>query len=227
MPHHIPSPAAEVRAPVPVPRDRGRTPAYTAPSLGGDGSLSSSTPRALWSGFARSAEEFADRPALLAEGQTLSYAELNDAARRLAATLQAHPAFSTQALTGVFAYRTPTAFAAVLGSLLAGNGYVPLNRTFPVERTRIMLQQAACRSLIVDAASLAQIDGLLRDIDAPLLLLLPDIKEVEDLRKRFPLHTILGTHDLEPPSAWTEPAVAPDDVAYFSSPQAALAFRRA
>jgi hypothetical protein len=29
----------------------------------------------------------------------------------------------------VFGYRNPTAFAGVLGALLAGNAYVPLNRT--------------------------------------------------------------------------------------------------
>jgi hypothetical protein len=63
------------------------------------------------------------------------------------------------------------AYAGVLGALLAGHGYVPLNRTFPVERTRIMLKRSMCRSIVVDTASEAQLDALLGGIETSLLLL--------------------------------------------------------
>src|SRR5438309_1842398 len=98
--------------------------------------------RPLWRGFLRSAEKFADRPALVAEKQTLSYGELCDLACRIAATIQKYPEFSPTPLTAVFAYRTSTAFAGVLGALLAGNGYVPLNRTFPESRTQAMFARS-------------------------------------------------------------------------------------
>jgi len=67
----------------------------------------------------------------VAEGKVLSYEELHELACRIAATIQKYPEFSPTSLTVVFAYRSTTAFAGVLGALLAGNGYVPLNRTFP------------------------------------------------------------------------------------------------
>lgn len=85
--------------------------------------------RPLWSGFVSSAREFPDRPAVLVDGKHLTYAELLDNAQRVAATIQRHG--GRPRLTGVLAYRSATAFTGVLGSLLAGNGYVPLNRTFP------------------------------------------------------------------------------------------------
>src|SRR5579864_7767577 len=113
--------------------------------------------RALWTGFMRSAELFPDRPAVIAEGKTLSYKELCEKACRIAATIQAYPEYSATPLSAVFGYRSPTAFAGILGSLLAGNGYVPLNRTFPADRTRTMFEQSECRSIIADAKSVHQL----------------------------------------------------------------------
>ena len=56
-------------------------------------------------------------------------------------------------LTGVFGNRSETAYTGVLGTLMAGHGYVPLNRAFPVERTLLMLKRSMCRSLVVDSES--------------------------------------------------------------------------
>src|SRR5271165_840675 len=125
--------------------------------------------RALWTGFMRAAERYPDRPAVFAAGRTLPYHEMQAVATRIAATIQAHPEFSQVPLTAVFGYRSPTAFAGVLGALLAGNGYVPLNRTFPVTRTRLMFERSLCRSIIVDAESLPQLDALLEGDNGQLL----------------------------------------------------------
>src|SRR5215470_14558736 len=95
----------------------------------------------LWWGFMRSAEQFSERPALIIEGKPLYYWQLREMALRIAATIQAHNEHLETPLVAVFAHRSATAFASVLGSLLAGTGYVPLNRTFPVTRTRFMFER--------------------------------------------------------------------------------------
>src|SRR5438309_8612768 len=117
--------------------------------------------RLLWTAFLRSCEKFSDRPAVEVAGSGLSYRQLDQRARRLAATIQANARPGEVPLTAVFAYRSHTAYAAVLGALMAGHGYVPLNRTFPVERTRLMLERSMCRSIIVDAGSEPQLEKLL------------------------------------------------------------------
>ena len=127
--------------------------------------------RALWSGFLRSSEKFAERPAVVAEKKVLSYRELRDKACSLAATIQAHQDPAATGLTAVFAYRSPTAFIGVLGSLMAGNGYVPLNRTFPIERTQIMFERSECASLVIDEGSLPQLNKLLDQTKKPVLVL--------------------------------------------------------
>jgi non-ribosomal peptide synthetase component F len=148
--------------------------------------------KALWTGFMQSAECFPERPALFAEAQTLSYHELQGIATRIAAAIQAHPGFSQVPLTAVFGYRSPTAFAGVLGALLAGNGYVPLNHTFPMDRTEVMFERSECRSVIVDTGSLPQLGKLLDRAGQSLLVILPDTPDVSEYRELWPRHTFLG-----------------------------------
>lgn len=162
----------------------------------------------------RSAERFPERPAVIVEGQGLSYQELWKFASRIAATIQAHSEFSKVPLTAVFGYRSPTAFAGVLGALLAGNGYVPLNRTFPVERTLIMFERSQCRSIIVDTGSLPQLGKLLDHAQKALLVVLPDSPEVHEYREKWPRHIFFSSRDLSSEATWREPAEIPNAIAY-------------
>jgi amino acid adenylation domain-containing protein len=170
--------------------------------------------KALWAGFMQSAERFPERPALFAEARSFSYQELQRHAVQIAATIQAHPEFSQFPLTAVFAYRSQTAFAGVLGTLLAGNGYVPLNRTFPTERTEVMFERSGCRSIIVDTGSLHQLGKLLDRADQPLLVILPDVSETREYHEQWPRHTFFGLEDLDSFGSWREPTTAPDAIAY-------------
>jgi amino acid adenylation domain-containing protein len=170
--------------------------------------------RNLHGSFLRSAEHFAERPALEAAGESLSYGELHARAASLAATLVRHTPAGGTSLTGVFAYRTPSAFVGVLGALLRGHGYVPLNRTFPVQRTRAMLERSGARALVVDRESAGQLDGLLDGAHESLLVILPEHEDVSELRGRWPLHTVLGSGELEAGGGFESVAVDPDAIAY-------------
>ena len=75
---------------------------------------------------------------------------------------------------------------------MAGHGYVPLNRTFPVDRTRLMLRKSMARSIIVDSGSEAQLKAILTDLDASLLVICPDRQDVNELAAIFPQHRIVG-----------------------------------
>jgi amino acid adenylation domain-containing protein len=162
----------------------------------------------------RAAEKFPERPALSAQGNTLTYRELRELASRIAVTIQAQPEFSPTPLTAVFAYRSPVAFAGVLGSLLAGNGYVPLNRTFPLDRTRTMLERSECRSIVVDAESLPHLSAILAAVQTPLLIVIPEVDDTEPLQGQWPMHRFVGSGDLGRPHAWREPAISENSIAY-------------
>lgn len=168
--------------------------------------------RDLWFGFLASAQTFPDRPALLADGKYCTYEQLREMACRIAATIQRRQ--DSPGLTALFAYRSPTAFAGVLGSLLAGNGYVPLNRTFPIERTSAMFERSECRSIVVDAGSLPQLPKLLDRAQHNLLVLLPALDDVATLQSQWPQHSFVSANHFAPAADWQKPTPSPDDIAY-------------
>jgi amino acid adenylation domain-containing protein len=172
------------------------------------------SPRLLWTGFLRSCEQFPTRGAIDVAGREVTYQQLAYLAKRLAATLQAGVVPGAVPLTAVFAYRSETAYAAVLGVLMAGHGYVPLNRTFPVDRTRLMLERSMCRSVIVDAGSEPQLEALLSSIAIPLVIICPDRADVTELAAKFPAHRIIGANELADAEHWCPVDVAVDSVAY-------------
>src|SRR5437667_12890757 len=107
-------------------------------------SVTNAPSRGIQEGFLRSSVRYAHRPAVEVRGTMWTYDELRSRAMSLAASLQHATPRGGPPLTAVFAYRSTTAYAGVLAALLAGHGYVPLNRTFPAERTRTMLQKSGC-----------------------------------------------------------------------------------
>jgi len=161
----------------------------------------------------RGVERFGSRPALEAAGRTLTYAELGEQAGAIAATLQREDPPDPQ-LTAVFAYRTPVAFAGVQGALMAARGYVPLDRTYPVDRTRRMLERVGCSSIVCDTASAEQLPEVLAGLEGARLVLAPDHPDPAALAARLPGHRVLGAGDLAPATAWTAPDVEPDALAY-------------
>jgi amino acid adenylation domain-containing protein len=165
-------------------------------------------------GFLRSAAAFGDRAAVEARDASLTYAELEDRSKSIAATLAAHDSSDGPRLTAVFANRTATGFASVLGVLLRGHGYVPLNVRFPADRCKFMLEHTGCRAIVVDGAAVGELEALLPLLETPLLVVLPDVVETAEYAARWPRHRILGQADLLPASDWVAAETSADDICY-------------
>ncbi|WP_374567988.1 amino acid adenylation domain-containing protein [Ideonella sp.] len=121
--------------------------------------------------FEAQARRTPQRTALVAGAQTLSYAELDTRAERLAAALRERGVGRGHRV-GVCLERDANLLAVVLGVLKAGAAYVPLDPSFPRERLSFMAQDAQL-TLLVSTAALAGTFGLPRerqlllDADAP------------------------------------------------------------
>src|SRR5437868_4794830 len=80
--------------------------------------------RSLGGLFVASARAHADRTALVVDGLALSYQEVATSAVRIAAAVHSTRPGGAPRLTGILASRTVTAYAGLLGALLAGDAYV-------------------------------------------------------------------------------------------------------
>jgi amino acid adenylation domain-containing protein len=166
----------------------------------------------LRSGFLAQAAHGPDNAALVVGCRTITYREASVTARRWAGRL-IDAAGGRPLRVAVFAYRSEVSYLGVLATLLAGGAFVPLNRKFPVERTRAMLEQADIDAIIVDAESLPQLHEILRGMNRPPALLLPDTDR-GTLARNLP-GVVLDRHDLVTAEPLANlPEVAPDDLAY-------------
>ncbi|HLN61797.1 MAG TPA: condensation domain-containing protein, partial [Symbiobacteriaceae bacterium] len=102
-----------------------------------------------------------DAVAVTFEGQTLTYAELNRQANRLAHHLRLQ-GVGPESLVGVRLERGLSMVVALLGVLKAGGAYVPLDPAYPPERLAFMAEDAGL-TVVIDADYLKALPGELPD----------------------------------------------------------------
>src|SRR5437764_12772083 len=171
-------------------------------------------PRTSLTNFLQSCEKFASATAIDIRGEETTYKDLANRAKSLGATVTKAVPSADVALTAVFAHRSQTAYAGILGALLAGHGYVPLNPTFPIARTRVMLERSMCRSLVVDAQSEPQLDKLLSEFPLPLVVICPERNDVTELAKELPKHQVIGAAELADAAEWKPRKIDVNSIAY-------------
>jgi amino acid adenylation domain-containing protein len=97
-------------------------------------------------------------PALIAEGETLTYAELNRRANALAQRLRDAGA-GPEKLVGLHLERSPEMVVALLATLKAGAAYLPLDPDYPAERLSFMLADSGAAVLLTQSHLVGQIDA--------------------------------------------------------------------
>ena len=93
-----------------------------------------------------------DRPAVVGPDASLTYRQLDDRCQRLASRLRAL-GVGPESRVAVALPRGAGEVVALLATLRAGGGYVPVDPSHPVERVRIILEDAAPQVLIAPADS--------------------------------------------------------------------------
>jgi len=165
--------------------------------------------RSMRSGFLLSASRFPDAPCLVVKGTTYSYADMEACARRWAGCIVRTLGRPARRV-GVFGYRSQASYAGVLAALFSGATFVPLNPTFPRERTREMIRQAELDAIIVDAGAQPQLADVLDPSDPPLLVLAPDSETPGDAA----VPAVLAADLAAEPALSDLPPLLPNDIAY-------------
>ncbi|MGQ4484657.1 amino acid adenylation domain-containing protein [Streptomyces sp. SAS_281] len=110
------------------------------PNRGAD--ARAATPATFPELFARQAAAHPDAPAVTGPGGTLTYAELDARANRLARVLAAHGA-GPERLVVVAMPRSTDSVVSIVAALKAGAAYLPLDVAYPADRVAFMLRDAA------------------------------------------------------------------------------------
>ncbi len=109
--------------------------------------------------FAEQALRRNEAPALTFAGQTLSYAELDSRANRLAWMLRER-GVGPQVRVGLALERSLEMVIGLLAILKAGGAYVPLDPEYPLDRLHYMIEDSGVGLLLSDAAMFAALGEL-------------------------------------------------------------------
>ncbi|MBR0584719.1 amino acid adenylation domain-containing protein [Bacillus altitudinis MN12] len=97
--------------------------------------------------------------ALSAGDHTMTYAELNEQANRLARHLQKN-GVGHQTVTAILAERTPELIVSLLAVLKAGATYVPIDPDYPESRIQYMLKDSGATHLLTHSTFISQTRSL-------------------------------------------------------------------
>jgi amino acid adenylation domain-containing protein len=144
-------------------------------------------PSALHELFEAQAARTPDHAALIFEGESLTYDELNRRANRLANFLRAE-GVAPDALVAVCAERSFEMVVALLAVLKAGGAYLPLDPEYPSERLAFMLSDAQAPLLLTQQRLLSS----LPPTEAHLVLLDADDTHVAGHSDENPANVVTG-----------------------------------
>ncbi|MFC9503564.1 amino acid adenylation domain-containing protein [Streptomyces sp. NPDC057002] len=119
--------------------------------------------------FRAQARRVPDAPAVVTDDRTLTYAELDARANRLAHRLAAADVGPESAVV-LLMERSPEVPVAVLGVLKAGGHYVPLHHGFPLDRMRDAAEEAGARAVVTDRATAPRADELADALGVPAIV---------------------------------------------------------
>jgi amino acid adenylation domain-containing protein len=118
-----------------------------------------------------------DATALLYEGKRWTYRQINDEANRLSHLL-AKKGIGSGSLVGILLERSAQMVIALLGVLKAGAAYVPLDSSYPLERVRYMLNDAAASGVITLSSLKHRLPTEIRNV--------VEVDDAEELRRESP-----------------------------------------
>ncbi|MGB0521647.1 MAG: amino acid adenylation domain-containing protein [Flammeovirgaceae bacterium] len=103
--------------------------------------------RTVVDSFRVSAKTYAQKVAIVHEGETLSYGELDEKSNQLAAYLL-EQGMTPGDVVGVCMYRSATMLTSFLAILKAGGAYLPIDPEYPAERIQYMMEDAGVKLVL-------------------------------------------------------------------------------
>jgi D-alanine--poly(phosphoribitol) ligase subunit 1 len=153
-----------------------------------------------------------DRPALVADGETLSYRELAQLARNIAGALRS-AGVKPRERVAILASRSVAAYAGMLGACWIGASYTPISLAVPEKRLIDVLEIATPAALVADGTGVQLLSERVLEV-GPELVLISDANNAIKLKARQ-RQQIRSLSELENADPTEEPVfVREDEIAY-------------
>ncbi|NRQ55289.1 MULTISPECIES: non-ribosomal peptide synthetase [unclassified Brevibacillus] len=110
--------------------------------------------------FAAQAQKNPAQTAVVFEGRSLTYQQLDERSNQLAALLTSTSGQESQEPIGVYMPRGIEMIVALLGILKAGRPYVPLDVDFPHERIAYMIQHSEIKTVLTEQSVMANLETI-------------------------------------------------------------------
>jgi amino acid adenylation domain-containing protein len=120
----------------------------------------------------QAAKDYPDRPALDLHNATYTYRELTEAAAAVACSI--NELEDKCPFVGVMADKSFSCYSGILGILMAGKAYLPVNPRFPASRNRYMLEKARVRTIIAGDNSDDELDLILENNASGMYVIFPE-----------------------------------------------------
>ncbi|MCX8231588.1 MAG: amino acid adenylation domain-containing protein, partial [Alphaproteobacteria bacterium] len=117
----------------------------------GTGPRTISQDDSILSRFEAAAQQWPNAPAVICDGRSLSYAELNLRSNRVAAGLRCL-GVRAEVLVGLCLPRSEWLLPGLLGILKAGGAYVPIDTAYPEERIAYLLADSGASVVLTDGS---------------------------------------------------------------------------
>lgn len=164
----------------------------------------------LHTNFLKMVREYPNHPALIIHGKEWSYSDIAKTAGSWASVIRRQ--INQPQRIGILAYRSETSYIGVLTSLFLGATFVPLNPTFPTERTVRMIENADLDAILVGEESLNELYDVAEELKINIPVLFSPFSEVD--LKSTTFNKIIETPYVEEEELYINPDVSKDSIAY-------------
>jgi amino acid adenylation domain-containing protein len=126
----------------------------------------------------QTAVQYPENPALELVERQYTYRQLYQAASSLAQSIL--DLEDPNPFVAIMADKSFTCYAGILGILMAGRAYLPINPRFPASRNLYMLQKAGIRVIIAGEDADEELEKILDEHDREIFILFPEEMEWRD-----------------------------------------------
>ncbi len=147
--------------------------------------------------FEKQVARFPERKALVSEGKSLTYAELDHLSNQFAAYLLDNLRVKPNEIIGVLMERSEWVFVSILGILKSGAAFLPIDLKNPADRIEFILEDAGVKSIITDSRSMFNVptsfDGNIFAVDIQLEEAKDELIKVKVQKKQSGLAYVIYT----------------------------------